>query len=281
MEILHVNICMFSCFFHGSAVPQGKQTELSHVYVVPMTTIRRPQGCSALSVSAVPLVCRKHVPALSRIKFSRLWLQSCKLLYLLWKMSLTPAQTTGPVGPLPAAILQHLHCSQCITASYSLWGWQSTTEAPKSSRCLQIQGQKNPSSWMVAGGHLATGSPRPHASKVVPAPAESLLFSDALKAWQMPSSDSVLPSLNNSGYASWAPPGDLHLCVANFWIQKITFMSLSQKLLSAGDASHLFLFPLTQFKRYVHFSLEAPFCQTPTDPWHSNLVLVNLLWLWM
>lgn len=112
---------------------------------------------------------------------------------------------------------------------------------------------------MVAGGHLATGSPRPHASKVVPAPAESLLFSDALKAWQMPSSNSVLPSLNNSGYASGAPPGDLNLCVASFWIQKITFMGLSQKLLIAGDASHLFLFPFSHFKKVWPFLLGSSF----------------------
>lgn len=52
MEILHIDIYLFSCFFHGSAVPQGKQAELGHVYTVPMTTIRRPQ-------SSVPCLCQR------------------------------------------------------------------------------------------------------------------------------------------------------------------------------------------------------------------------------
>lgn len=214
------------------------------------------------------------------MKFSRTWLQSCKLLYLFWKTSLTPAQTTRPVGPLPTAILQHLQCTQCKTTSYNLWGWQRTREAAKSSRYLQIQRQQNPSPWIVAGGCLPTGSPRLYSSKVVPAPAESLLCSDALKAWQMPPSNFVLPNLNNSGHASWAPPGDLHSCVANFWMQKVTFMGLSQKLLSAGDASYLFLVSFSQSRNVWAFLLGSCFCQTPIDPWHSNLVLVNLLWLW-
>jgi len=50
MEILHIDICLFSCFFHGSAVLQGKQTELGHDYTVLMTRIRRPH-------TEVPCLC--------------------------------------------------------------------------------------------------------------------------------------------------------------------------------------------------------------------------------
>lgn len=60
----------------------------------------------------------------------------------------------------------------------------------------KVRKKPNPSPCMVAGGHLATGSPRLQSSKVASAPAESLLFSDALKAWQMPPSNSVLPNLD-------------------------------------------------------------------------------------
>lgn len=99
-------------------------------------------GCSALSVSAVPLVCHRHVPALSRMKSSRphdcnhasssISFERCLLLL---------HRTRGPVRSLPAATLQHLHSDHSITASYSLWHCQTTTEVAKSSRYLQIQGE--------------------------------------------------------------------------------------------------------------------------------------------
>lgn len=52
------------------------------------------------------------------------------------------------------------------------------------------------------GFWTASRSSRSHSHNVVPASAESLLFSDTLMAWQMPPSNSVLPSLNSSGHGS-------------------------------------------------------------------------------
>lgn len=124
-------IYLFSCFFHGSAVLQDKQAELTPVSTIPRSTGRSPRlqclvcVCSSLSL---PQACC----ALPRMNSLRSWLQSCKLFYLLWRMSLAPAQTYRTVRPLPAAALQHPPCDHSITASYS-W-WQRTAEVAKSSR---------------------------------------------------------------------------------------------------------------------------------------------------
>ena len=50
-------------------------------------------------------------------------------------------------------------------------------------------------------------------------------------------------------------PGDLHSCVANFCIQKITVTGLSQKLLSA-EMDHT-SFCLPSLEMHGHFFLEA------------------------
>lgn len=247
---------IFSCCFHRSAVLQDKQAELTPVSTIPRIKAGQPQAVAPCLCLQFPqfaagmfLLCQGRSPPdhdCNHASFSVSFERCLSLLH----------RTTGPVRSLPAATLQHLHSDHSITASYSLWHCQRTTEVAKSSRYLQIQGQQNSSPRMVSAGHLASGSPSLCSSKGVPAPNESLIFWCTKSMADAPSS-SVLPSLNSPGYASRAPLD------ANFWTEKIALIVPYQKLLCAAEISHLPLFPFSKTRNIRAFFLESHFCRFP------------------
>lgn len=126
-------IYLFSCFFHGSTVLQDKQAELTPVSTVPRSTGRRLRlqclvcVCSSLSL---PQACC----ALPRMKSSRHDCNHASSSISFESCLLPLHRPTGPLRSLPAAALEHLPCDHSITASYSLWHCQRSTEVVKSSR---------------------------------------------------------------------------------------------------------------------------------------------------